>query len=481
MIYPIKAHRALRTFLHHTLVVDPWLSPVRGIDTIPRAVDALVGQLAQDIMAYPLDRSEMGTLPLSREYLYNAAREVLISSAAFEAHLNEGSVSVTAPRIMEASRRLHAFVRSEGLPGLFFAYALAAGTENMMAVQYYGRMSEEDFLSGRLHRPWISRSLEPELQLGLAARTIRLEAKEGRRWVRLTAEGRRTLKSSVEIWEETGYLKARDRMLAVAQFNEMADWDELSDGIMPGLRADRRSFVDAFQPNAADHVLEVGTGTGLLTFEAGLADRVQQVTALDPSVAMMARAQGKARERGLTSVRFVQGMAEQMPFPDESFDAVISFGVLQYTDRPQAIAEIARVLKPGGRFAISVAVQQPLFGTAIIRQWFAEIERGSRPNDVFPHLGEIPALCQASGLAPSESVPFDSWVELTQPERVVRTFLQFRVYQNELLAVPYAARLRLLEDLEGRGRFLVASAHPDTLRVPSPLEWTFGHRPGPTC
>lgn len=478
MIYPIDAERSLRTFVEHALVVDPWLSPLRGLGTISPELDALVGQLAQDIMSYPLDRSQLGTIPMSREYLYNAAREVMISSAAFESHLQEGSVSVTPPRIMEASRRLHTFIRAVGLSGLHFAYGLAAGTENMMAVQYYGGMSEDDFLSGRLHRPWISRTLEPELQLGLAVRTIRLEVKDGRRWVRITAEGRRTLKASIEMWESTGYLKARDRMLAMAQFNEMADWDDLSDGIMPGLRADRRNFVDAFRPQASDHVLEIGVGTGLLTFEAGLAEQVRQTTALDPSVAMMARAQQKARQRDLTSVRFVQGMAEHMPFPDQSFDAIISFGVLQYTDRPQAIAEISRVLKPGGRFAISVAVQQPLFDTPIIRQWFAEVARGSRPNDIFPHLGEIPRLCQDCGLTPTQSVPYDSWIELLQPERVVRTFLQFRVYQNELLAVPYAARLKLLEDLEGRGRFLVASAPPEALHILSPLEWTFGTRPG---
>ena len=88
-------------------------------------------------------------------------------------------------------------------------------------------------------------------------------------------------------------------------------------------------------------VLEVGCGTGLILQRlAGLASRAVGV---DLSPGMLR----KARERGL---EVVEGRAESLPFPDASFDGAVSFKVLAHVpDVRAALAEMARVVRPGGR------------------------------------------------------------------------------------------------------------------------------------
>lgn len=55
------------------------------------------------------------------------------------------------------------------------------------------------------------------------------------------------------------------------------------------------------------------------------------------------------------AVDWREGFAESLPFPDESFDAVVSqFGLMFFTDRRQALREMLRVLVPGGRLAVAV-------------------------------------------------------------------------------------------------------------------------------
>lgn len=75
-----------------------------------------------------------------------------------------------------------------------------------------------------------------------------------------------------------------------------------------------------------------------------------RVAGVDPNPGMIAVA-----KEIVPDVEWHQGKAESLPFPDESFDAVVSqFGLMFFTDRAQAIQEILRVLTPGGRLAVAV-------------------------------------------------------------------------------------------------------------------------------
>src|SRR5205823_1619680 len=81
-----------------------------------------------------------------------------------------------------------------------------------------------------------------------------------------------------------------------------------------------------------------------------------------PRPAMLAKARAAATEMGLSNVEFVEGEAERLPFRDESFDVVISNGVIDLIpDKDAVFAELHRVLVPGGRLQIAdVTIQNPV-------------------------------------------------------------------------------------------------------------------------
>jgi SAM-dependent methyltransferase len=105
---------------------------------------------------------------------------------------------------------------------------------------------------------------------------------------------------------------------------------------------------ELFQSMAgADHsLLEIGCGIGVDSIQ--LAKRGFRVTAIDLTESALAVAEQFAGHRGVT-IDFQSGNAERLDFPDESFDAVYSFGVLHHTpDIERSVAELHRVLRPGG-------------------------------------------------------------------------------------------------------------------------------------
>jgi ubiquinone/menaquinone biosynthesis C-methylase UbiE len=106
--------------------------------------------------------------------------------------------------------------------------------------------------------------------------------------------------------------------------------------------------ADAAGIKAGQRVLDVACGTGILAREA--ASRGSSVVGLDRNEGMLAMAR-----RIAPAVDWKVGRAEQLPFPDSSFDAVVSqFGLMFFDDRVQAVREMRRVLKPGGRLAVAV-------------------------------------------------------------------------------------------------------------------------------
>jgi SAM-dependent methyltransferase len=103
--------------------------------------------------------------------------------------------------------------------------------------------------------------------------------------------------------------------------------------------------VDWLVPAGAQVAVDVAAGTGLLT--RALAERVPEVIAIEPDDRM--RAVLSDRTPG---VRALAGYGESIPLPDESADAVFVSSAWHWMDEPRAIPEIARVLRPGGRFGL---------------------------------------------------------------------------------------------------------------------------------
>lgn len=120
-------------------------------------------------------------------------------------------------------------------------------------------------------------------------------------------------------------------------------------------RAFRRRIADLARLQPGEAVLDVGCGTGSLALE--VRQRVGEtgrVSGIDPSVQMIARARRKAALRSL-SLDFQVGIIEQLSFPDQAFDVVLSTFMMHHLPddlKRQGLAEIARVLKPGGRLLV---------------------------------------------------------------------------------------------------------------------------------
>ena len=124
----------------------------------------------------------------------------------------------------------------------------------------------------------------------------------------------------------------------------------------------RRFLVSCIEAEPTDTVLDVATGTGAVAREL-LRQKGCTVVGLDQSPEMLA----EARRRLPKEVQLVEASAEQLPFPDASFDALTFTYLLRYVSDPGAmLRELARVVRPGGtvaglEFAVPHGVWRPFW------------------------------------------------------------------------------------------------------------------------
>lgn len=134
--------------------------------------------------------------------------------------------------------------------------------------------------------------------------------------------------------------------------DEAESYDALHDRVDPALNALHLRIAAAIRmlgerPGA---VLDCGMGPGRLLAE--LERRGWSVSGVDLSPEMVALARARIPQ---CADRLVQGSAESLPFSSRSFDGVVATGVFEYVeDLPKAIGEVARVLRPGGVFVVSM-------------------------------------------------------------------------------------------------------------------------------
>ena len=166
-----------------------------------------------------------------------------------------------------------------------------------------------------------------------------------------------------------------------AMFDRIAPrYDLLNRAMTAGLDGRWRRTAAALADVAAgDRALDVCTGTGDLAF--ALADRVTasgEVVGVDFAERMLDRARAKAG--GRPGLRFEAADALDLPFPDDAFDAAtVAFGIRNVDDLDRGIAEMTRVVRPGGRVVI-LEITTPARMRRFYELWF---------DRVVPRLGRV--------------------------------------------------------------------------------------------
>lgn len=148
-------------------------------------------------------------------------------------------------------------------------------------------------------------------------------------------------------------------------YDSVVDWGFLRSG-----SSYRRWTQHRHGLRPGHHLLDVACGTGLMATEAAkILGTAENITCLDPSAGMLAVARGKL------DARFVQGRAEHLPFPDNSFDFLtMGYALRHVTSLEETFREYGRVLRPGGKILILEATKPASrFGAFLFGLYFGKI------------------------------------------------------------------------------------------------------------
>jgi demethylmenaquinone methyltransferase / 2-methoxy-6-polyprenyl-1,4-benzoquinol methylase len=177
----------------------------------------------------------------------------------------------------------------------------------------------------------------------------------------------------------------------------------------------KRTVAALNLPGGPSRVLDLATGTGDLALDIARRHPRATVVGVDPSVGMLEVGQHKVAARGLDRrVQLVVGDAQELEFPDDSFDgATIAFGIRNVPNRSAALREMARVVKPGGRVCIlelseprgGVIAPLARFHVHVVVPRMGALLSGAREYrylqasiEGFPPADEFAALMEKSGL-----------------------------------------------------------------------------------
>lgn len=164
----------------------------------------------------------------------------------------------------------------------------------------------------------------------------------------------------------------------------------------------KRRLVEQASPAPGQHVLDLGCGTGTLALLVKRHQPTADVVGLDADPEMLDQARSKAKRAGV-EVRFDEGFSTELPYPDASFDLVLStlfFHHLDLDSKRRTAREIARVLGPGGELHVADwgRPSDPLMAAAFLGVRLFDGFENTRENA----RGALPAIFAQEGLDAAE-------------------------------------------------------------------------------
>jgi ubiquinone/menaquinone biosynthesis C-methylase UbiE len=168
-------------------------------------------------------------------------------------------------------------------------------------------------------------------------------------------------------------------------------------------------MVDALDPDPHDAVLDVAAGTGHLG--RAIAPRVRCVVCLDLTPDMLHEGERAARREGLTNITFLRGAAENLPYPQSAFDAVVSrFAVHHFVEPLVQVREMVRVCRPGGKVVLIDLVAPEEKGEAAA---YNRLERLRDPSHTLAlSIEELRGALEGCGLSGIRTASRDIEVEV---------------------------------------------------------------------
>ncbi|CAB1128080.1 Methyltransferase type 11 [Candidatus Hydrogenisulfobacillus filiaventi] len=481
---PARIRRALAA----DVVLCTWMNGERE-EVVEPAAQAVLSRTAEGLTRRALATGAVfPARPMPEAYVRAVFQELLAGTALYQAQQRRGTRVVGAVEAREAVRRLGRYLAAEpeGLTAAARYYAIITTHEDLNAIAYYGRMAVPDFLLGTLHRPWSDMMATGQLDLYQALGAVRRTFTAAGEMLELTPRGEALLGRLRVLLEEAGEYAWRAEAQRWVIFAE-TDFDRIFNRIVPDVPAITRAYLDSLPLPPGAAVLEVGAGTGRVTFDLGLAARVRaaggRLVALEPQAALRRTLEAKRAAGGWEEVEVAAGRAEALPFTDGRFDLVLAFAVLHFTELDRAVAEMVRVARPGGLVTATMMQWDP-FAIPMVAAWFRPLRTLAETVGVplgnlhgLPN-GAIGAAFVRAGLERVTAVPLAPRLSAADPD----AFLQFMLkgaafYQHILSRLPFAERWRILQRLTEEGRILAAHTSREEQERTFPGERVYGYKP----
>ncbi|MCY0888406.1 MAG: class I SAM-dependent methyltransferase [Alicyclobacillaceae bacterium] len=450
------------------LFLDPLLA--RGIylqldDDCVQAVDRFVHRLELRHVRLDALGDHLGQLPYSPSIASRCLLEALVSTACQVAYHRSGQARPELEDIRVAHSRTAACLLEHGMACLYKLYFLIAGYDLLTPLHYHRPVSEDEFLQGAWHHPYPPDGLEQCLMIALAHGSVRYKASSTERFertIQLTRIGQTRYEWMTEVLKESGYLEERLELSHTYLFDHALDLETLFHTLEPNSLRYYREFVDWMDISEGSQLLEVRCGTGTLTYDGELYRKVGEhgrICAVDESAGLLQQANRKiAAVDAAEHVQLFRASVLQLPFQEGVFDACLGVAVLQGEQPLSALAEMARVVMPGGTIGLLEALHVNAVTTAF-QDWFGPLfdvlkrRNESYKMNILPTETQVFQWLHEVGLHHFETKRvMTTWV-YESAEEVVQLALRAIPYlQREFLRLPWDDRRSIALELIDRGR-----------------------------